>query len=96
MLAIEAGYLVQKYHCEKILVDLSDVRHDFTADDLCILLDIYVEYRVPLSTRCGIMFKPGRPTQAFSKFLVIAKSYGYQTDFLVGGEQRDLWLSANT
>lgn len=96
MMAIEAGYLVRQHGCGKILVDLSDVKHDFTADELCVLLDALVEDRIPTTTKCGVVFSPGRPTQAFSKFLSIAKSYGYQADFLVGGEQRDIWLMAAT
>jgi hypothetical protein len=92
--AIEIGYLIQQHGCKKILLDFSSAKLDFAADDLINLLDIYAEYRVPLTTLSGIALSNGNTKHAFAKFLHTAKELGYSFDFLIGEKQGEAWLEA--
>lgn len=93
LVCIEIGYLVQQHGCEKVLLDFSNAKLDFAADELINLLDLYAEYHIPLGTRSAIVLGSSNTKHAFSKFLHTAKEFGYGFELLVGDKQRDDWLS---
>ena len=94
MMVIETSFVMEENGCGKVLFDLSDATMAFPLEALAVLLDIYAEYSVPLSARSGILLGPEDAAKDFSKFLAIAKEYGYRIDLLTEKRQVSAWLAA--
>lgn len=94
MLVIETSFVMEENGCSTVLLDLSDAVMGFSTDALAVLLDIYAEYSVPLSSRSGILLGAEDAAKDFSKFLTAAKEYGYRIDLLTESRQVSAWLAA--
>src|SRR4051812_15956474 len=94
MMVIETSFVMEENGCSKVLFDLSDAVMAFPTDALAVLLDIYAEYRVALSSRSGILLGAEDAAKDFSKFLAAAKEYGYRIDLLTERRQVTAWLAA--
>lgn len=93
MLAIKVGFATQEHGLEKILINLTNATLGFPPDGLCRLLDIYTEYRVPVTTRSAVTLTARASPQEYSAVLQTCKEYGYSVVLLTGKQWVKAWLA---
>lgn len=93
MLAVEVCFLVKEHQYSKVLMDVSPATLSFAPEDLCKLIDVYIDYRLPITTRSAIVLASGTSPQEYAKVLRSCKEHGYSVVLLTGEEWASAWLS---